>query len=181
MSVYRGTPTKLRVTTPKGKILLRGEQDSSTVMTVLTSPTRSERKELYFCENDWETLGDSYGLEVDTERKDDEDLNNGRCFRERIRVQDSEKTLVGGEWGDQFHVAYIDGVKPVLIQIKCKDDDLTQEATRQEGVDLTAEAHLTRQEDLLESTHENITECSNNNLDNKDVYLMYYIEQETSE
>ena len=154
MSVYCGTPTKLKVTTPKGKILLRGEQDSATVMTVLTSPTRTERKELYYCENDWETLGDTYGLEVETERRD-EDLSNGRCFRERIRVQHSEKTLIGGEWGDQFHVAYIDGVKPVLIQIKCKDDDLTG------------------QEDH-DSTHEN-------NFNKKDVYLMYYIEQETSE
>ena len=167
MSVYCGTPTKLKVTTPKGKILLRGEQDSSTVMTVLTSPTRSERKELYYCENDWETLGNSYGLEVETERRDDEDLNNGRCFRERIRVQDSEKTLVGGDWGDQFHVAFINGVKPVLIQIKCKDDNLIG----QENHENFKTHHL----------EENITRCSKNSFDNKDVYLMYYIEEETSE
>ena len=162
MSVYRGTPAKLRVTTPKGKILLRGEQDSSTVMTVLTSPTRSspEQKQLYYCENDWETLGNSYGLEVQTERKNDDDLNNGRCFRERIRAQDSERTLVGGEWGDQFHVAYIDGEKPVLIQIKCKDDNL-------ESTD-DFDSHLSR-------------DYSNNNIDNKDVYLMYYIEREAKQ
>ena len=162
MSVYCGTPTKLRVITPKGKILLRGEEDSSTVMTVLTSPTKSSPKEkkLYYCGNDWETLGDSYGLEVQTERKEDADLNNGRCFRERIRVQDSERTLVGGEWGDQFHVAYIDGEKPVLIQIKCKDDNI-------ESID-HLDSHLSG-------------DYSNNNKDNKDVYLMYYIERETME
>ena len=168
MSVYCGTPTKLKVTTPKGNILLRGEQDSSKVMTVLTSPTRSspaERKQLYYCNNDWETLGNSYGLEVETERKDDNDLNNGRCFRERIRVQDSEKTLVGGEWGDQFRVAYIDGVKPVLIQIKCKDDNLT---TYDDDITLKQENY---------SGHPS----NNNNLDNKDIYFMYYIEQEAKE
>jgi hypothetical protein len=167
MSVYRGTPTKLKVTTPKGKILLRGEQDSSTVMTVLTSPTTSEQKQLYYCENDWETLGDSYGLEVETERKDSEDLNNGRCFRERIRSQDSEKTLVGGEWGDQFHVAYIDGVKPVLIQIRCKDDDLAEQDNDETIHD-------------SDSKHENDSRYSENNFDDKDVYSMYYIEEETS-
>lgn len=159
MSVYCGTPTKLRVNTPKGKILLRGEQDSSIVMTVLTSPTKSspERKQLlYYCENDWDTLGDSYGLQIDTERKNCDDLNSGRCFRERIRVQDSEKTLVGGEWGDQFHVAYIDGVTPVLIQIKCKDENLPEKEYFTEGF-------------------------SNYNNDNKDIYFMYYIEpQETN-
>ena len=82
-------------------------------MTVLTSPTKSnlKQKQLYYFGNDWETQGDSYGLEVQTERKEDDDLNNGRCFRERIRVQDSETTLVGGEWGDQFHVAYIHSKK----------------------------------------------------------------------
>lgn len=180
MSVYRGTPTKLKVITPKGKILLRGEQDSSTVMAVLTSPTRSERKELYFCDNDWETLGDGYGLEVDTERRDAEDLNNGRCFRERIRVQNSQKTLVGGDWGDQFHVAYINGVKPVLIQIKCKDDNLAEE----EPPYHICQDNLNEQNTTLtklDSTLANNTEDFNNNFDDKDVYLMYYIEKEASE
>ena len=112
-------------------------------------------------------MGDSYGLEVETERKDSEDLNNGRCFRERIRSQDSEKTLVGGEWGDQFHVAYIDGVKPVLIQIRCKDDDLAEQNNDEPIHD-------------SESKHENDSRYSKNNFDDKDVYSMYYIEEETS-
>ena len=70
-------------------------------MTVLTSPTKSnlKQKQLHYFGNDWETQGDSYGLEVQIERKEDDDLNNGRCFRERIRVQDSETTLVSGEGG----------------------------------------------------------------------------------
>ena len=162
MSVYCGTPNKVSARTPKGKIRLRGEQDSLTVRETLTSPTR-KTPHLYYCNNDWETLGDTYGLEVDTERREDNefDFNNGQSFRERIRVKDTEKTLVGGEWGDQFHVAFINGEKPVLIQIKCKDDNLFE-------------------------TKE--TSCNNNNennakgkLDNKDVYLMYYIEAEGTE
>lgn len=162
MSVYCGTPNKVSARTPKGKIRLRGEQDSLTVRETLTSPTR-KIPHLYYCNNDWETLGDTYGLEVDTERREDNefDFNNGQSFRERIRVKDTEKTLVGGEWGDQFHVAFINGEKPVLIQIKCKDDNLFE-------------------------TKE--TSCNNNNennakgkLDNKDVYLMYYIEAEGTE
>lgn len=173
MSVYCGTPTRLRVTTPKGRILLRGESDSSTVMTVLTSPTRKspEQKQLFYCENDWETLGDSYGLEVDTERRNEDgmDINNGRCFRESIRVQDSEKTLVGGEWGDQFHVAYIDGVRPVLIQIKCKDDDnLAEDSSQQYLTESPRNGEFCNDEDQTK-------------FDNKDVYLMYYIEQDTTE
>lgn len=146
MSLYCGTPNKVKVRTTKGNILLRGEKDSYIVRDVLTSPTQKEKKHLYFCANDWQTLEDVYGLEVKTERREEEDLNNGRSFRERIQVKDSDKILVGGEWGDQFHVAYIDGEKPVLIHIKCKDDDV----------------HV------------------NENLQNKDLYLMYYLEQEKS-
>lgn len=163
MSIYCGTPTKVSVRTPKGKIRLRGEQDSLTVREVLGSPTRMTPK-LYYCDNDWETLGDSYGLEVDTERREDNvfDFSNGQSFRERIRVKDTEKTLVGGEWGDQFRVAYINGERPVLIQIKCKDDNL-----------------------CMETDDSNDTNNNNNSseakLENKDVYLMYYIEEETAE
>ena len=55
-------------------------------------------------------------------------------------------------------MAYIDGEKPVLIQIKCKDDNI-------ESID-HFDSHLSR-------------DYSNNNMDNKDVYLTYYIERET--
>ena len=52
----------------------------------------------------------------------------------------------------------VDGEKPVLIQIKCKDDNI-------ESID-HLDSHLSR-------------DYSNNNMDNKDVYLTYYIERET--
>lgn len=161
MSVYCGTPIKLSVKTPKGKIRLRGEQDSSTVENLLASPTR-KTPPLFYCENDWETLGDSYGLEVDTERREESefDYNNGRSFRERIRVKDSEVTLVGGEWGDQFHVAYIDGERPVLIQIKCKDDNIWES-----------------DDNYDRNNNDNIA----GKLENKDVYFIYYIEEEAKE
>lgn len=160
MSVYCGTPNKVTARTPKGKIRLRGEQDSSTVRETLTSPTR-KTPQLYYCNDEWETLGDIYGLEVETERREDSefDFNNGQSFRERIRVKDTEKTLVGGDWGDQFRVAFIDGEKPVLIQIKCKDDNFS------------------------ETKDTSCNDRGNNakeKLENKDVYLMYYIEAEAA-